>query len=105
MLELTIFRILAEANPCDLDTTGNCNGSGDPIDGFSGFIQSFVSFLFVIIGVVSVFVIIYAGFTMMTANGDAGKIAKGKKILIGAIIGLVISLLSYAIMKFVVDSL
>jgi hypothetical protein len=49
--------------------------------------------------------IIYAGYTMMTSAGDPGKVKKGKDTLIGSIIGLVISLLAFAIVKFVVGSI
>lgn len=53
-------------------------------------------------GVISVVMIIYAGVTMTTSTGDAGKVAKAKKVLLYAIIGLVVTALAYAIANFVV---
>ena len=56
-----------------------------------------------LLGIVLLSLIIYAGFVIMTAGGDEGKIANGKKIIVNAIIGLVIILSAFAIVKFVSD--
>ena len=39
-----------------------------------------------LLGVVAVVIVIYGGFTFMTAGGDEEKVAKGKKILINGLI-------------------
>ena len=80
-------------------------GSGLEEMKFGYTIADYAVLLFVIIAIVSVFMIIYAGYTMMTSAGDPGKVKKGKDTLIGSIIGLVISLLAFAIVKFVVGSI
>lgn len=58
-----------------------------------------------LLGMISVVLIIYGGFTIMTSAGDAQKVAKGKKILINAVIGLLIILSSVAIAQFVIGVL
>ena len=58
-------------------------------------------FLYVV-GVVAVIMIIYGGFLFMTSSGDAGKVAKAKSVLLYAVIGLVVTVLAYAIVKFVI---
>ncbi len=103
-MNATLFRIIADADPCKMDPTGKCS-SHDPNFGVKKMIGNIVEILFVIIAVVSVFMIIYAGYTMMTSAGDPGKVKKGKDTLIGSIIGLIISILAFAIVKFVVGSI
>jgi len=43
--------------------------------------------------------IIYSGVMMITAGGDAAKFAQGRKNLIWAIIGIIVVVLSYAIIR------
>jgi hypothetical protein len=50
-------------------------------------------------------VLIYGGFLLMTANGDNKKMQTANKILTGALIGIVIAILSYAIVRIVVNLL
>ncbi|MFN3302066.1 MAG: Mbov_0395 family pilin-like conjugal transfer protein, partial [Patescibacteria group bacterium] len=60
-------------------------------------IQYLLSFL----GVVAIVILIYGGYLWMTARGDEEKVRKAKKVLINGLIGLIIILLSYAIVSFV----
>ena len=53
------------------------------------------------IGVISVIVIIIAGFTMVTAAGDAEAIKKAKNSILYAVIGLVVILLAFTITQFI----
>ncbi|MDD4900549.1 MAG: fibronectin type III domain-containing protein [Patescibacteria group bacterium] len=57
------------------------------------------------LGIIAVGLIIYAGWLWMTAGGEADKIEKAKKILTGAVIGLIIILASFAIASFILNSL
>ncbi|MDD5071117.1 MAG: Ig-like domain-containing protein [Patescibacteria group bacterium] len=57
------------------------------------------------LGIIAVSLIIYAGWLYMTAAGEEEKIEKAKKILTGAIIGLIIILSSFAIASFVLNRL
>ncbi|MFA6428554.1 MAG: hypothetical protein WCW02_03365 [Candidatus Buchananbacteria bacterium] len=50
---------------------------------------------------ISVLIIIYAGFTWMTAGGNDDKVAQAKSWIINSIIGLIIILAAYAISAFV----
>ena len=53
-------------------------------------------------GLIAVIFILYGGFMWMTAGGNEEKVAKAKKVLTAAVIGLVIVLLAWAIVIFVV---
>lgn len=56
-----------------------------------------------LLGIVAVIIILYGGWVWMTAAGNEERVRRAKKILINATIGLVIVLLSWAIVAFVFD--
>jgi Zn-dependent protease with chaperone function len=57
------------------------------------------------LGIVAVLIILWGGFTWMTAGGNEEKVGEAKKIITAGIIGLIIVISSYAIARFVVQSL
>ncbi|HQF56888.1 MAG TPA: hypothetical protein PK831_00040 [Candidatus Magasanikbacteria bacterium] len=58
-----------------------------------------------LLGLIAVIVVIYGGFVYLTSGGEEDKIAKGKKILINGVIGLVIILMSFIIVQFLLNKL
>ncbi|MBU0597986.1 pilin [Patescibacteria group bacterium] len=54
------------------------------------------------LGLVAVIFILYGGFIWLTSGGNEEKVAKAKKIISGAVVGLIIILLAWAIVIFVV---
>lgn len=64
-----------------------------------GFINYFLSFL----GLIAVAMVIYAGVLMVTSGGEEEQSTKGKQILIWAAVGLVLIMLSYAIVSVVLS--
>lgn len=58
-----------------------------------------------LLGIVAVMIILYAGFTWMTAGGNEEKISKAKKLLINGFIGIVIIMTSYALVSFLFKSI
>ncbi len=48
-------------------------------------------------GFIAVGFVMYGGFLMVTSSGNPGNVEKAKKTISGSIIGLVISILAYAI--------
>lgn len=58
-----------------------------------------------VLGVVAVGVIIYGGFLFLTAQGDPGRIKKGKDSITWGVIGLIIALLSWSIINFVLTTM
>lgn len=57
-----------------------------------------------LIGIILVVIVIYAGFLWMTAGGNEEKVTKAKKWLTNAVIGIVITMLAYAIAEFVLEA-
>ena len=56
-----------------------------------------------LLGLVAVIMIIYGGFMWMTAGGNDDRVGSAKKILSAAVIGLIIVLLSWAIISFAIN--
>jgi len=69
--------------------------------GTVGFLKNVLSWVFGLIGVISVVMIIYSGLQMAASAGDAGAVTKAKNTMIYAIVGLVVSILAFAIVQFV----
>lgn len=63
-----------------------------------GLVLSFIGVLFLVL-------MIFAGLSWMTAQGNSEKVTKAKDLMINAIIGLIIVLAAYAITAFVGDKL
>ncbi len=57
-----------------------------------------------LLGIVAVIMVIVGGFRWMLSAGDDEKITKAKRTIGGAIIGLVIVLLSWAVVSFVIKT-
>ena len=57
------------------------------------------------LGIIAVGLVMYAGFLWMTSGGNEEKIEQAKKILQNAVIGLIIILISFAIVSFILNLL
>ena len=64
-------------------------------------VKSVLKILSWVVGVISIIMIVIAGFLYVTSNGDAGKIGTAKNTLIYAIVGIVIVAFAQAIVQFV----
>lgn len=69
-------------------------------DAVRGFLNYFLGFL----GLLAVIFIVYAGVLMVTASGNEEQTNKAKKILLWAGAGILIVMLSYAIVRMVVGA-
>ncbi|PLX20312.1 hypothetical protein C0584_06225 [Candidatus Parcubacteria bacterium] len=68
-------------------------------------IASVVRVFLGLLGIIFVVLIIWSGFNWMTAGGNEDQLAKAKKTITRAIIGLIITLSAYAITYFVFNAL
>jgi phosphotransferase system glucose/maltose/N-acetylglucosamine-specific IIC component len=81
----------------------------DPIDPATGFdkesltttLEDLAQWLLGIIGVIAVIMILYGAFLYITAAGNDESIAKAKSVIIYGLIGVLIAILSFAIVSFV----
>lgn len=65
------------------------------------FISQIIQIVLSLIGVIFLVLMIYAGFTWMTAAGNEQKAEKAKEIVIESAIGLIIVIAAYAITSFI----
>jgi len=66
---------------------------------------TFIDWAIIIIGLLCIIIFIYGGFLYLTAQGEEGKIETAKKVIIYAVIGVVVSVLGYVVVKTVNDIL
>jgi hypothetical protein len=75
-------------------------GTGD----FKSLLLTIINYFLGFLGVLAVLMVIYGGVLYITASGDPQKADKGKKIIMYAIIGIVIILLSFALINTVLGA-
>lgn len=89
------------------DATAICEASEpqptgpNPITGDGGVIEDVANILAMVAAVIAVIVVIIAGITMMTANGDAGKITNSRNAIIYTVVGLLVIIIARTIVVFV----
>src|SRR3989339_876844 len=76
-------------------------GNTDPRIIIANIIRVLLGFL----GIIAVLLIMYAGWLWTTSAGDDSKINKAKQTLTAAIVGLIIILMSFAIVSFILSRL
>ncbi len=79
----------------DMFGTGGLNNSNDLFH----FIAALIQILLLFAGAIAVVFVIIGGYYYITAQGNEEQVEKGKKTLINAIIGIVVVILSYAIIN------
>jgi hypothetical protein len=87
-------------------STRDCYCCGDC--GFNDIVNIFINaadYLFGILGALALLFFIYGGLVWLTSGGSAGQVDKGKKILLGAVIGMLLALGAWLIVKFLVTAL
>ncbi len=73
--------------------------------GDNGVITRITNLILASIGIISIVMIIIGGIRYIVSGGDSKKVTDAKNTILYAIIGLVICLLSYAIVNFVLSTL
>lgn len=76
-----------------------CNSSGDDV---GNLIQTVVNILLYALGAIAVIMIVVGGIRYTTSNGEAAQIKSAKDTILYSVIGLVVAMLSWAIVNFVV---
>ncbi|MEI6237333.1 MAG: hypothetical protein WCP03_01900 [Candidatus Saccharibacteria bacterium] len=72
-----------------------------PVDANSSNLKIILDIFFAIIGAVSVFMIVLAGFNFIVSGGNAEKVAKARRTIYYALIGLVVAVFATVIVSFV----
>lgn len=80
-------------------------GDGQPTELFSGadaIVPKVINTLLFFVGVLAVIMLIFGGIRYIVSGGDSNKVKDAKNTIIYAIVGLVLSLLAYAIVNWVI---
>ena len=86
----------------------NCAKGADTPDslfGNEGIFSTIVNVILFIVGALSVVMIIYGGIRYTISAGDSSKVTSAKNTIMYAIVGLIVSILAFAIVNFVVGSI
>ena len=104
--------VMAEGKVCPENTVkagkeyknslAECNIEDD--DSLMPTIQQIINVVIGLLGIVAVIVVILGGVQYTLSTGDSNKINKAKDTILYGIIGLVISILAYAIVNFVLGN-
>lgn len=86
----------------------NCTGSDSAVcqtntDLIGGILKNVINILLFFAGTISVIVIIVGGIRYITSDGDPGSASKAKNTIIYALVGLVIAIMSFAIVNFILS--
>ena len=69
-----------------------------------GLITIVVNTLLIIVGAVAVIMLIWGGFKYITSAGDASAVTAAKNTILYAVIGIIVAVLSYAIVNWVITT-
>src|SRR4051812_32543116 len=89
---------------CGGGTAGSsavCKASGS--DNLGKMVKTIVNTILIVIGMVAVIMVVVGGVRYTTSNGDASAIKSAKDTILYACVGIVVSIMSYAIVNFVID--
>jgi hypothetical protein len=91
------------SNPAlDGANAAKADGMPENLFGVDGIFTQVANTILYIVGIISVVMLIYGGLRYVVSGGDNKKVTDAKNTIMYAIIGLIIALLSYAIVNFVI---
>lgn len=106
MLSKMLAVVAAPFNAAPLGTAANAAYGGTaPTTTILDYTRGIITVVFSLLGIVFLFLTLYAGYLWMTAMGDPKKVTKAKDILGQSVIGLIILVLSYGISYMVVGTI
>ncbi len=81
------------------------NGMPENLIGVDGVFTKITNTVLYAVGIISVVMLIIGGIRYVISAGDSKKVADAKNTIMYAIIGLIIAILSYAIVNFVITAI
>ncbi len=105
LLCLTTSRVLASALSVQEGAdAARADGMPTELIGDNGIFSRLTNTILLIVGLISVIMLVYGGLRYILSGGDSKKVTDAKNTVLYAIIGLIISLLAFAIVNFVLNS-
>ena len=84
--------------------TAKAAGMPSELVGVNGVFTKITNTVLYAVGIISVIMLIYGGLRYVISGGDSKKVTDAKNTIMYAIIGLIISILAYAIVNFVINA-
>lgn len=101
--------VLSASNAGAINVFNNCSGNGSTrvcqaagTDDATSMVEIIINTMLFVLGMVAVIMIVVGGIRYVTSNGDAGRIKAAKETIMYSVAGLVVAILSFAIVNFVV---
>ena len=105
LLCLSTSRVLASAlSVQDGANAARAEGMPTELIGDNGVFSRLTNTILLVVGLISVIMLVYGGLRYILSGGDSKKVTDAKNTILYAIIGLIISLLAFAIVNFVLNS-
>lgn len=79
-----------------------CKAQGT--DNVSSMVRIIINTLLIVLGMIAVVMIVIGGIRYTTSNGDSSAIKGAKDTILYAVVGLIVAIMSYAIVNFVVGA-
>lgn len=86
--------------------SGAFQGDGQPTELFNGpdaVVPRMINILLFIVGVLSIFMIVYGGIRYVFSGGDNTKVKDARNTVLYAVLGLIVALVGYSIVGWVVS--
>jgi len=105
LLCLSTSRVLASAlSVQEGANAARAEGMPTELIGDNGVFSRLTNTILLVVGLISVIMLVYGGLRYILSGGDSKKGTDAKNTILYAIIGLIISLLAFAIVNFVLNS-
>lgn len=105
LLTYSLFRIVAGATTQCPEGGNSCDTGLPQVNATSSSLHTIIQVIIGIAGGIAVVMIVLGGMQFITAQGDPSGVAKARKTLVFALVGLIITILAEAIITFVVSKL
>ena len=94
---------VAAGGNSDAQTSANTLCGATPKDGenLPDIVKNVINLILVVLGMVAVIMIVIGGIRYTTSNGDSSSVKAAKDTILYAVVGLIVAILSYAIVNFV----
>lgn len=97
--------ITSAENPAQAGAdAARANGMPTQLVGLDGVFGRITNTVLYAVGIISVIMLIWGGLKYVISGGDSKKVTDAKNTIIYAIIGLIIAILSFAIINFVIST-
>ena len=113
-LAVLVVSMTPQAAGAAVDVFQNCSGAadtavckarGDKLFGPNSIWTNIINTLIFVTGSVSVLMIVIGGLRYAISGGDQGSITSAKNTILYAVVGLILSLMGYAIVNFVLSNI